>query len=482
MLRSVEESVGLPAVFQVGPRPTAGVDPGFASAPRTPFVPLQRISCRGLYIELVFDTLICTDFPDRSIPLTIGELMNSPPDAVYALVRDTDPDVLDADEVAEYTAKIAQLRAWCDARQVRATRRQRHLASEGRAADPRDSLARDGRQSSKDAQTAAERETVCSAMPGFEDALEHGAVSPGHVDAVAAASRNLDGAAAAEFAGEAESRLADAGRQGVDVFAKGCRELARSIKNRQSATSDVDELDQQRAASKISRWTDAETGMRKTLIELDPVSDREFWSAVQRSRGRLRARTTNRTTSWDRLTVDALLDAIRHGDGDGESRRCPTIVVHIDVKTLVDGHHAGTMTETDNGCPVPVATMRRFACDADIIPVVLDGDGVVLDEGRGKRLATREQRRAIEAMHVTCSHPDCRVTIDDCRIHHLDPWQRGGRTDLDRLAPLCETHHHLVHEGGWSFEMTPQRVGTWSRPDGATYWTGPLNDRLVAAT
>lgn len=405
--------------------------------------------------------------------------MNSPPDAVYAMVRDTDPDLLDADELAEYTARLAQLRAWCDARQVRATRRQRMLASEGRAADPRHSLARDGRRSSKDAQTAAERETVCTAMPGFEDALEHGAVSPGHVDAVAAATRTLDESAAAEFVAEAESLLADAARQGVDTFAKGCRDLARSIKNRQSATADVDELDQQRAASKISRWTDAETGMSKTLIELDPISDREFWSAVQRSRNCLRARTTNRTTSWDRLTVDALLDAV--GRGDLGQRRCATIVVHADLGTLVDGRHDGTLCQTDNGAPVPVATLRRLACDADIIPVVLSGDGVVLDQGRARRLATREQRLAIEAMQATCSHPDCLITIDDCRIHHLDPWRQGGTTDLDRLAPLCETHHHLVHEGGWSFDMTPKRVGTWARPDGETYWTGPLNDRLITA-
>ena len=45
------------------------------------------------------------------------------------------------------------------------------------------------------------------------------------------------------------------------------------------------------------------------------------------------------------------------------------------------------------------AAVRRLACDAQVIPIVLNGQGVVLDEGRAKRTATPEQRRALRAMH-----------------------------------------------------------------------------------
>ena len=83
-------------------------------------------------------------------------------------------------------------------------------------------------------------------------------------------------------------------------------------------------------------------------------------------------------------------------------------------------------------------------------------------------------------MQASCSHPDCTVSIDDCIIHHLTPWQRDGLTDLDDLAPLCEAHPHLVHEGGWGLAMTPDRTATWTRPDGAEYWTGAINDRRPA--
>lgn len=363
--------------------------------------------------------------------------MKSPPDEVYAEVRDTDPDTLDAEQLDAYVRRVAELRAFCDARQVRATRAQRRLSDEGRAADPQCSLSKHGRQSSKDAKAAAERETVCTTMLGFEDALAAGEVSAGHVDAVAGAARNLDETERAEYVAEAQSLLDDATRQGVDAFAKSCRDRAKGIRSRRNARADVDELEQQRSQSKISRWVDRETGTHKTLIECDPVTDRLFWSAVQGVRGRLRHRNqqTGTRASWDRLTVDALVEAVS-ATGGGRART--GMVVHIDRSTLTGGRHDTTLCQTDSGIPVPIDTVRRMACDADIIPVVLNGNGVVLDQGRAKRLATHEQRIAIEAMQATCSHPDCTVGIDDCRIHHLT---RGGSA----AVPTSPTSHRCAN-------------------------------------
>jgi hypothetical protein len=48
---------------------------------------------------------------------------------------------------------------------------------------------------------------------------------------------------------------------------------------------------------------------------------------------------------------------------------------------------------------------------------------------------------------------------------------------LVNLLPLCEQHHHLVHEGGWTLTMTPDRVATWTRSDGSVHWVGSTIDR-----
>jgi hypothetical protein len=405
-------------------------------------------------------------------------LRSSDPDAAFAVLRVAEPDLLDRDGLADLARTIAAHRAWVDALQVRVTRRQRQLAAEGRAEAPRDLLAREGGQSGREARAADEREHVCSALPNFEEALSVGSVSAGHVDAIAAAVRNLDEPTTAEFLALADDLLADAERHGVDLFGRNCRDLARFLTNASGADSDVVELERQRARSRVKRWTDQETGMRHTHIELDPVRDAVLWTAIDRARRQVRRREGNAELAWDQVQVEAVIAAVSSG-GREPGERVVELSVLIDFDTLAHGVHEGGVCELSDGTPLPVATVRQMACEASIIPIVLSGDGRALDVGRSKRLATEPQRQALRAMHRTCVHPDCDVTFDDCRIHHIVPWEHGGSSDLDNLAPLCETgkHHHLVHEGGWALTMTPERIATWTRPDGTIYWTGSTIDR-----
>ena len=53
-----------------------------------------------------------------------------------------------------------------------------------------------------------------------------------------------------------------------------------------------------------------------------------------------------------------------------------------------------------------MSTVRQLACDAEIIPIVLNGQGRAMDVGRAARLATPTQRQALRAMHRTCMYPD----------------------------------------------------------------------------
>ena len=132
------------------------------------------------------------------------------------------------------------------------------------------------------------------------------------------------------------------------------------------------------------------------------------------------------------------------------------IVVHVDLETLQHGLHAGGTCRTALGADLPVDTVRRLACEAEILPVVLDGRSVPIDVGRSKRLATVHQRRALEAIHPTCAIPDCEVIFDHCNVHHIEYWENGGATDLNNMIPLCSRHHHAAHEGGWKLKLDPE--------------------------
>ena len=133
------------------------------------------------------------------------------------------------------------------------------------------------------------------------------------------------------------------------------------------------------------------------------------------------------------------------------------VVVHIDLETLTNGLSESSTHRTVFGADLPVETIRRIACDANIIPLVLNGAGMPLDIGRSQRLASAAQRRALEATHDTCAFDGCAVAFHACQIHHIDYWESGGSTDLANMVPLCSKHHHAAHEGGWTLAL---RSGT----------------------
>ena len=138
---------------------------------------------------------------------------------------------------------------------------------------------------------------------------------------------------------------------------------------------------------------------------------------------KLRQRPEHAKTPWAQLEVDALLAACNGGTG---GQRVPALFVLADIDTLRSGLHNNSICETDDGTPLPVEVVRRLACDAEIIPIILNSRGQALAVGRSQRLATPAQRAALAAMHRTCIEPICTVPFEDCPIHHLIPWEHGG--------------------------------------------------------
>jgi hypothetical protein len=48
-------------------------------------------------------------------------------------------------------------------------------------------------------------------------------------------------------------------------------------------------------------------------------------------------------------------------------------------------------------------------------------------------------------------------------------------------VPLFSVHHHLVHEGGWTLRLQPDRTVTVLRPDGSTAFEGRTTNQRPAA-
>ena len=152
----------------------------------------------------------------------------------------------------------------------------------------------------------------------------------------------------------------------------------------------------------------------------------------------------------------------------------------IDLDTIIHGHHPGSRVDCGvDGVDLPVDVIRRMALFADIIPVLLDEDGVVLKMGRTRRLATRAQRKALRAMYRWCAMPGCRTPVDQCTPHHCDEWVDGGNTDIDELAPICKHDHNVIHAKGWTLSLSADRRLTITKPDGTTMTTGPPSEQWL---
>ena len=145
----------------------------------------------------------------------------------------------------------------------------------------------------------------------------------------------------------------------------------------------------------------------------------------------------------------------------------------IDLDTLRTGLHDHGIAETADGQPAARRHIRRMCCDADDHPRRPRCRTV----SPSTSAANNASPPAINAEPCgRCTPPaptpSCTVRFDNCQIHHVVPWEHGGPTDLDNLLPLCSTHHHLVHEGGWTLTLHPDRTIELRRPDGTTHYTG----------
>ena len=160
--------------------------------------------------------------------------------------------------------------------------------------------------------------------------------------------------------------------------------------------------------------------------------------------------------------MDALLEVVRRGVASADG--VPTtpkaelyvtvalddLVARVNAATVFGSGEAGTLLAPE--------TVRRIACDAGIIPVVLGKDGQVLDLGRRFRHFTSAQARALWLRDGACTFPDCTVPASWCDGHHLWHWADGGPTNLDNAALLCGRHHTIVHKKGYHAQLHDGRV------------------------
>lgn len=159
--------------------------------------------------------------------------------------------------------------------------------------------------------------------------------------------------------------------------------------------------------------------------------------------------------------ADALLTLIGRGvssPGKAPKTAKTQLVVTMSLEQLTGAVRGAGLTLGQE--LLTAGTVRRLACDADLIPAVLGTKSELLDVGRRKRLVPPAIRLAAWLRDGGCTYPGCTVPAQWCDAHHGIPWWEKGETTLLNTALLCGRHHTLVHDRELTCTITTTEV-TW---------------------
>ncbi|GGP58201.1 HNH endonuclease signature motif containing protein [Saccharothrix coeruleofusca] len=249
-------------------------------------------------------------------------------------------------------------------------------------------------------------------------------------------------------------------RTAVSAEPKAVKELARRLRDR--AASTVGQGD-------VLRLRNLADGRLELRGRLSVEAGAEFRAALE-PLSRPRAGDTRPLAQRQGEAFGELLGlALRSAELPSEAGERPHVNITLDYAALRRGVGRAAL---DGGRQLSAAQVRRIACDAKVVPVVLGGRSEVLDVGRAKRVLTLAQRRALHVRDGGCAFPGCDRPPKWCEVHHVVHWVDGGQTDVANLVLLCKKHHALAHgsqwrivmDGGVPFFVPPRQEGPRRHP------------------
>jgi len=275
--------------------------------------------------------------------------------------------------------------------------------------------------------------SVASEFPATLAAWRAGEITSGHARVIARVGADPDHA-------DEPALLQMAQGVPVDLFGRMTRQYAAHTDscaehNRQHANRWASLVQDPDGSWRLSAYYDHDTGKRISLA---------FNQMVRTYRNRVAVNGIDRTNSGTpaQRRADALANLIT-GEGP-HNRPDTTLLVIADYDTVSRELHN---LRHDDATPVPAERIANIAAEAKILPAIFNADGDPLWLGRAARDASAGQRIALAARDGGCVN--CAAPAEGGEPHHIEWYSRGGPTDIDNLALLCERCHHLIHDDGW---------------------------------
>jgi hypothetical protein len=314
-------------------------------------------------------------------------------------------------------------------------------------------------------------------LPATATAWHHGQLDEQHLRIIEAFMAGLPRATPVATAGQAERFLADKATElRPDQFAKLADRYALLI------SQDGQYTEHDRARKRGFTWSpQRRDGMSIGHLTATPElrANLDAWLARFAAPGMCNPddptpcvagepAAESKNTDWRspaQRNHDALNALVRGQLGDpklGVHHGLPVAV--IASTTLAELTTGAGLAVTAGGTLLPIPDLIRMAAHAYHYLAVFDEQhGRALYLGRTRRTASADQWVVLYARDRGCSRPGCDVPGYHTQAHHNNPWNQGGRTDVDDMTLTCHPDHKLM-DNGWR---------TRRRPDGRTEWIPP---------
>ena len=304
----------------------------------------------------------------------------------------------------------------------------RRNGGRGAAALMRERLNVSARQATAEVELAA---SLASEFPATLAALRAGQITAGHARVIARVAADPDHA-------DEPALLEMARGYPVDMFSRMTRQYmspgtSGEERNRQHQNRWASLVQDPDGSWRLSAYFDHDTGKRVSI------------SLNQMVRNYRNGERNHEQVSSQQRRADALANLIT---GEGAHRRSDvTLLMIADYDTV---SRELRNLRYDDGLPVSVDQIAKLAADAKILPAIFDAEGDPLWLGRAQRNASAGQRIVLAARDGGCVN--CGSPVERSEPHHIEWFSRGGPTDIDNLALLCERCHHLIHDDGWQLQ------------------------------
>ena len=353
-------------------------------------------------------------------------------------MADADVGSLSDGELVERMALLGRERSRVEALLAEAAA-EMHRRDGGRAtaAMMRERLNVSARQATADTELAAS----LGPFPATMEAWRAGEITAGHARVIARVAADPD------HAGE-PALLEMARGYPVDMFARMTRHIMKpgtssEERNRQHENRWASLVQDPDGSWRLSAYFDADDGKRVSVAFNAMVRTHRTGTTVYGS-GPIQGLTSAQRRA------DALANLIT---GEGPHHRPKTTLLMIADYDVV----ARELRDLryDDGLPVAADQIAKLAAEANILPAIFNTEGDPLWLGRSKRDASLGQRIVLAARDGGCVN--CAAPAEGGEPHHIEWFSRGGTTDIDNLALLCERCHHLIHDDGWQLHRGKHR-------------------------